>query len=93
MRYTDGTVARVGDCVRIWNVDTGVIVASMDTGEYSAEYPEAEWGYLKTGVMVRTDTVPALIAPHAAETTGSSSNETTDTDCPRVACAISTRCR
>jgi hypothetical protein len=27
----------------------------MDTGEYSAEYPEAEWGYLKTGVMVRTD--------------------------------------
>jgi hypothetical protein len=30
---------------------------------------------------------------HAAETTGSSSNETTDTDCPRVACAISTRCR
>jgi hypothetical protein len=55
MKYTDGTVARVGDRVRIWNVETGVIVASMDTGEYSAEYPEAEWGYLKTGVMVRTD--------------------------------------
>jgi hypothetical protein len=55
MRYTDGTVARVSDRVRIWNVDTGVVVAPMDTGEYSAEYPEAEWGYLKTGVMVRTD--------------------------------------
>jgi hypothetical protein len=55
MKYADGTVARVGDRVRIWDVDTGVIVASMDTGEYSAEYPEAEWGNLKTGVMVLTD--------------------------------------
>jgi hypothetical protein len=55
MKYADGTVARVGDRVRIRNVDTGVVVASMDTGEYGAEYPEAARGYLKTGVMVRTD--------------------------------------
>jgi hypothetical protein len=55
MKYTDGTVARLGDRVRISNGDTGVIVASMDTGEFSPEYPETEWGHLKTGVFVCTD--------------------------------------
>jgi hypothetical protein len=55
MKYTDGTVARLGDRVRIWSGETGLIVASMDTGEYSSAYPESDWGYLKTGVMVRTD--------------------------------------
>jgi len=24
----------------------------MDTGEYSQEHPEAQWGYLKKGVMI-----------------------------------------
>lgn len=39
MEYTDGTVARVGDRVRIWNVDTGIIVASMDTGTFLPREP------------------------------------------------------
>lgn len=27
-------------------------MASIDTGEYSAEHTEAQWGYLKKGVMI-----------------------------------------
>lgn len=27
----------------------------MDTDQYSPEFPKNDWGYLKTGVMVKTD--------------------------------------
>jgi hypothetical protein len=55
MKYDDGTVARVGDRVCIRNGDTGVVIASMDTGEYSSEATKHEWEYLGTGIIVRTD--------------------------------------
>jgi hypothetical protein len=55
MKYHDGTEMHVGDRVRIKNGDTGVIVASMDTGEFSSDYPKENWGDLKTGILVRTD--------------------------------------
>jgi hypothetical protein len=28
-------------------------VASIDTGEYNGEHPEAQWSYLKKGVMIK----------------------------------------
>jgi hypothetical protein len=37
MKYSDGSVAHLGDRVRITNGDTGTIIASMDTGEYGPE--------------------------------------------------------
>lgn len=55
MKYSDGTVARLGDRVRIINGDRGVIVACLDTGEFSPDYPETEWEPSETGVIVRTD--------------------------------------
>lgn len=55
MKYNDGGVVRVGDRVRIRNGDTGIVVASMDTGEYSPAYPKEEWEQLGTGVIVLTD--------------------------------------
>jgi hypothetical protein len=55
MRYPDGQVVRLGDKVRLWAGADGVVVCSLDTQEYSAEYPEAEWSYLKGGVLVRSD--------------------------------------
>jgi hypothetical protein len=54
MRYIDGSEAHLGDRVRISNGETGVIVVSVDTDEFSAEYPKNEWGHLKTGILVRT---------------------------------------
>jgi hypothetical protein len=55
MKYPDGTIARLGDRVRITNGDTGVIVASMDTDEYSREYPAENYAELKTGILILTD--------------------------------------
>jgi len=55
MRYPDGQVVRLGDKVRLWAGADGVVVCSLDTQEYSAAYPEAEWGYLKSGVLIRSD--------------------------------------
>jgi hypothetical protein len=41
----------VGDRVTLSGAP-GVVVASMDMAEYSAEYTETHWGYLKRGVMI-----------------------------------------
>ncbi len=55
MKYADGSDARLGDRVRIANGDTVVIVASMDTNEYSPEYPAENYADLKTGILILTD--------------------------------------
>ena len=56
MRYTDdGTEIRLGDRVRLYGVQTGVVVFSIDTDEYSDEFPKGDWAYLKSGVMVKTE--------------------------------------
>lgn len=55
MKYADGTEARLGDRVRIRNGELGVIVVSVDTDEFSAEYPKCDWGNLGSGILVRTD--------------------------------------
>lgn len=53
MRYRDGQEVRLGDRVRLGKDSGGIVVCSIDTGEYSADAPEALWGYLKTGVMIK----------------------------------------
>jgi hypothetical protein len=55
MKYEDGSDARVGDRVRIRNGDMGVIVVSVDSDEFAAEYPKSQWLHLESGVLVRTD--------------------------------------
>lgn len=52
MYYPDGQEVRVGDVVKLENSDSGTVVCSMDSNEYSDEYPESQWAYLKTGVMI-----------------------------------------
>ncbi|MBV9634392.1 MAG: hypothetical protein JOZ40_07155 [Methylobacteriaceae bacterium] len=55
MKYQDGIEMRVGDRVRIRNGDTGTIVASMDAGEFSPDYPKENWEHFKTGILTLTD--------------------------------------
>ena len=55
MKYSDGTVARTGDRVRIVNGESGTIVFFVDTAEFSDEYPAGDWESLERGVTVRTD--------------------------------------
>jgi hypothetical protein len=52
MNYPDGQEVRVGDRVRMGDDSDGVVVFSIDRDEYAADYPKADWTYLKVGVMV-----------------------------------------
>jgi hypothetical protein len=52
MKYWNGQDVRLGDRVKLGDDDAGVVVCSIDTGEYSDEHPESAWGYLKRGVMI-----------------------------------------
>lgn len=54
MRYTDGQEVRLGDKVRLWEGCTGVVVFSIDSDQYSANYPKESWSYLSAGVMFET---------------------------------------
>ncbi|MGH7868091.1 MAG: hypothetical protein ACREP9_10860 [Candidatus Dormibacteraceae bacterium] len=55
VKYADGTEAHLGDRVRVGDADTGVVVASLDNDEFSAECPKSDWEHLETGVVIRTD--------------------------------------
>jgi hypothetical protein len=53
MKYVDGQEVQLGDKVRLGDRAGGVVVASIDTDEYTPEHPKTEWEYLKRGVMVK----------------------------------------
>ncbi|MDX8454709.1 hypothetical protein RFM98_18255 [Mesorhizobium sp. VK9D] len=55
MKYPDGTLARLGDKILAWEGNEGVVVCSMDTDEYSEDYPKENFGYLERGVMVLSE--------------------------------------
>jgi hypothetical protein len=55
VKLEDGTVVHVGDRMRLSNGDVGTVVASMEIGEYSAEYAKENWEYLRVGILIRTD--------------------------------------
>ena len=55
MKYSDGQIVRINDRVELWQGCIGVVVCSMDSDDYSPEYPRAEWEYLKSGVLVNSE--------------------------------------
>lgn len=52
MKYPDGQEVMVGDRVQLGKDNGGVVVCSLDSKEFTEEYSEAQWGYLKNGVMI-----------------------------------------
>jgi len=68
MHYPDGQLAQIGDIVRLWNGNEGVVVCSIDTGEYSTEYPEIEWSYLQKGVLIRSSETGLIHYPEPEAT-------------------------
>lgn len=52
MKYSSGQEVRLGDKVKLGDDSGGVVVCSIDTDEYTPEYPKTQWAYLKQGVMV-----------------------------------------
>ena len=57
MKYQDGMEVRTGDKVKLSEGHYGVVVFSIDTDEYSPEYPKKEWSYLKKGVMINSEQI------------------------------------
>jgi hypothetical protein len=51
MKYPDGQEVRLGDIVALGK-DRGVVACSIDTREYNAAYPRAQWSYLNSGVLI-----------------------------------------
>ena len=52
MKYLDGQEVKLGDKVKLGQDAGGVVVCSIDTGEYCDAYPKTEWEHLKTGVVI-----------------------------------------
>ncbi|UCI24768.1 hypothetical protein [Mesorhizobium sp. B2-8-5] len=55
MKHPDGTLARLGDKVLVWEGNEGVVIRSMDTDEYFEQYPKEAFGYLEQGIMVLSE--------------------------------------
>ena len=54
MKYGDSSLMRVGDVVSIGADGTGIVVACIDSDEYSPQHPRAQWEHLGRGVMIDT---------------------------------------
>jgi hypothetical protein len=55
MNYLDGRKVKVGDKVELWQNRYGDVVCSMDDGVYTMDYPEEDWAYLRSGILVKMD--------------------------------------
>jgi hypothetical protein len=55
MKYPDGNLSRLGDKIIVWEGNEGIVVCSIDTDEYSDEYPRENFSYLKEGIMVLSE--------------------------------------
>ncbi|MDY7091562.1 MAG: hypothetical protein SX243_01175 [Acidobacteriota bacterium] len=53
MLYPSSEVAHLGDHVRLGHSEIGVVVCSVDTNEFSEEYPRDEWLGLRHGILVK----------------------------------------
>ena len=54
MKYSDGQQVLVGDNVRLGADWVGVVVCSIDDGQFTQTFPESEWDYLKVGILVKS---------------------------------------
>ncbi|TKW67758.1 MAG: hypothetical protein DI616_05450 [Paracoccus denitrificans] len=68
MRYRCGAEARVGDRV-MWGRRPGVVVFSIDSDEFSDAFPNSDWAYLGSGVMIDAEGV-GLVHEHGPEHDG-----------------------
>jgi hypothetical protein len=55
MKYLNNRDVAVGDRLLLWHDQPGTVVCSIDTGEFTEEYPKEQWGYLKSGILAKTD--------------------------------------
>ncbi len=56
MRYPDGQDIHLGDRMALWDGSEATVVCSIDTEEYSADYPREHWAYLAQGILIMSET-------------------------------------
>jgi hypothetical protein len=54
MRYPDGQEIRLGDRMALWDGSEGTVVCSIDTDQYSPDYPREHWAYLGNGILIES---------------------------------------
>jgi hypothetical protein len=54
MRYPDGQEIRLGDRMKLWDGSEAIVVCSIDTREYSRDFPGEHWEYLARGIVIST---------------------------------------
>jgi hypothetical protein len=52
MKDKKGITIRLGNRLKLSNGDQGLVVCNIDSGDYSNDYPESDWGYLTEGILV-----------------------------------------
>jgi hypothetical protein len=52
VKYPDGPEVSLGYRVKLGDEADGLVACTIDTGEYSDEYPRTAWEYLKSGVVI-----------------------------------------
>lgn len=55
MKYSSGERVAVGDHVKLWDGNYGVVMCSIDDNEYSSDYSKADWSYLSEGVLIKSE--------------------------------------
>jgi hypothetical protein len=55
MKYPNGELVRLGDAVKLWTNCTGIVVASIDTDEFTVDFPKSDWAYLRSGVLIQSN--------------------------------------
>jgi hypothetical protein len=54
MLDASGRGIHLGDIIEVRGRLRGVVVCVIDDGEFTADYPKAEWAYLERGVLLDT---------------------------------------
>jgi hypothetical protein len=67
MRYPDGQEIRLGDRMKLWDGSEAIVVCSIDTQEYSRDFPGEHWEYLARGIVISTAKLGLV---HCVETEG-----------------------
>jgi hypothetical protein len=65
----NGKLIHLGDRVAIRGGIVGVVVFSIDTDEFSLEFPKDQWEYLGRGIMIRSDQAGLVHLPEGDEHT------------------------
>lgn len=58
------TAFRIGDRVSDGAI-AGTVVCLIGEGQFTADYPESEWGYLQSGLLVLTSEAGLVHFPEA----------------------------